>query len=129
MNKETFVLKDGTVIPMEVGSSIDALVSVFGGKTDMIAAWDKLSDANLKECQTKAEDGTVVGNYTNLKLEKPEIDAYTNTNGTVTATFHLTQKTDLELRMDAVEAGQIVQDGALSDLGGAAGEIAEGEAE
>lgn len=126
MNKETFVLKDGTTITMEVGSSLKDLVSVYSGKADMIAAWDKLTSENLKECSTKAQDGTVVGNYTNLKLSKPEVDAYTNVDGSITATFHLEQKTEIEVRVENIEEGQAVQDGALSDLGEAVGVLAEG---
>lgn len=126
MNKEIFVLKDGTEIQMEIGSSIDNLVSVFGGKADMVAMWNKLTDANLKECYVKAPDGTVTGNYTNLKLAIPEEDAYTNPDGTVTATFHLAQKSDLEIRVDSIEEGQATQDGAISDLGDVVGLLAEG---
>lgn len=126
MNKEAFVLKDGTTIPMESGSSIENIVSVYSGKADVIAVWEKLTDANLKECHTVASDGTVIGNYENLKLSRPEVDEYTNPDGTVTATFHLEKKSDLEIRMDNVEEGQAVQDGALADLGEVVGVLAEG---
>lgn len=47
--------------------------------------------------------------------------------GAVLTTYHLRPKTDVERlteRMDSVESGQDVQDGAINDLGTAVGEIA-----
>lgn len=126
MNKETFVLKDGTEIPMEIGSSITSLVSVFGGKMEFISVWDKFTCENLKKCYTKTGDGTISGNHENLKMLKPEVDAYTNTDGTVTATFHLEKKSEIEVRVDNIEDGQATQDGAIGDLGEVVSELAKG---
>lgn len=126
MNKETFVLKDGTEITMEAGSSITSLMSAFGGKMEFITVWEKFTSENLKKCCTKAADGTIVGNYENLKMSNPEIDAYTNADGTVTATFHLEKKSEIEVRVDSIEDGQATQDGAIEDLGEAVSVLAKG---
>lgn len=126
MNKETFVLKDGTEIPMEIGSSITSIVSVFRGKMEFITVWDKLTSENLKKCNTKSADGTIVGNHENLKLSNPEVEAYTNADGTVTATFHLEKKSEIEVRVDNIEDGQATQDGAIGDLGEVVSELAKG---
>ena len=38
-------------------------------------------------------------------------------DGTVITTYCLREKTDMEKRLDNVEAGQAIQDGAIADLG------------
>lgn len=69
-------------------------------------------------------DGTVVGNYTDLVLVS-EMSVIA-TDGTVLTTYSLREKTAEEKRLDALEAGQAVQDGAINDLGEAVGTMAEG---
>ena len=45
--------------------------------------------------------------------------------GTVTTTYCLREKTGVEKRLDSVEAGQVIQDGAISDLGEVSSLLAE----
>ena len=47
-------------------------------------------------------------------------------DGKVVANFSLREKTDIEKRLDAIEAGQTLQDGAIRDLGDVVSTIAEG---
>ena len=50
-------------------------------------------------------------------------------DGNVEATFSLREKTEVEKRLDAIEEGQNIQDGAIADLGDVVSTIAEGGAE
>ena len=44
---------------------------------------------------------------------------------TVVTTYNLREKTDVEKRLDNVEAGQAIQDGAIADLGEVSSLLAE----
>lgn len=125
--KDTMILKDGTIIELESSSSLGDIRVMAPDRTAMLAIWAQLTPDNLSVVQIKNGDGLVAGNYTDLVL-----DAETSvvaSDGTVRTSYHLRPKTDLERlteRMDAVETGQDVQDGAINDLGTAVGEIAGG---
>lgn len=122
--KDTMILKNGTVIELEAGASLGALQVVAADRAAMVATWEVLTLDNLTTVQIKNGDGTVVGNYTDLVLgsETSVIAA----DGAVLTTYSLREKTAEEKRLDALEAGQAVQDGAINDLGEAVGTIAEG---
>lgn len=47
-------------------------------------------------------------------------------DGTVLTTYNLREKNDEEKRLDALEEGKAVQDGAINDLGEVVGTLAEG---
>lgn len=127
--KEKLILKDGTLIEIESGSSIGNISVVSESKSAMVSVWDKLTDENLKEVQAMNSDGTVIGQYSNLILDSET--SIIQSDGTVLTSFHLREKTEVELLREEVEelkAGQEVQDGAISDLGAAVSDIAGGEA-
>lgn len=90
----------------------------------MVATWEILTPDNLTTVQIKNGGGTVVGNYTDLMLVSET--SVIATDGTVLTTYSLREKTAEEKRLDALEAGQAVQDGAINDLGEAVGTMAEG---
>lgn len=127
--KEKLILKDGSAIEIESGSSIGSISVVSESKSAMVSVWDKLTDENLKEVQAMNSDGTVIGQYANLILDSET--SIIQSDGTVLTSFHLREKTEVELLREEVEelkAGQEVQDGAISDLGAAVSDIAGGEA-
>lgn len=124
--KDTLILKDGTVIELEAGASLYALPVISADKSAMVVTWDKLTESNLSAIQVKNGDGLVVGNYTSLVLASET--SIVRPDGTILTTYSLREKTDIELlteRMAAVEEGQQVQDGAISDLGEVASVLAE----
>lgn len=96
-------------------------------KYDMVSVWDMLMENNLKHIKIQSEDGTVVGIYDNILL-----DSETSTiqpDGTILTSFHLREKAEVELlreRVEQLENGQEVQDEAISDLGTAVSDLAEG---
>lgn len=122
--KDTMILKNGTIIELEAGASLGALQVAAADRMAMVATWETLTPDNLAAVQIKNGDGTVVGNYTDLMLVTET--SVIATDGVVFTTYSLREKTDEEKRLDALEAGQAVQDGAINDLGEAVGTIAEG---
>ena len=88
---------------------------------------DSLTEDNLTEVKTTNEAGLTVGNYEDLILQ-PDWTVRWTEDG-IRATFGLREMTETERRLSELEAGQQVQDGAISDLGSAVSDIAEGGAE
>lgn len=122
--KDTMILKDGTTVELEVGASLAAIQVAAADRTAMLQVWQKLTEENLAEVQIKNGSGLTVGTYTNLMLvsETSTVDA----DGAVTTTYNLREKSAIEKRLDSVETGQKIQDGAIGDLGEMVGSLAEG---
>lgn len=122
MNKDTLVLKDGTIIELEAGASLSALQVVSVDKAALLLIWQQFTPANLAEVQVKNGGGLTVGNYKDLVLvsetsvERPD--------GDIITTYSLREKTAEEKRFDALEAGQDTQDGAIEDVGAVVSVIA-----
>lgn len=114
MNKDTLVLKDGTVIELEECSSLSNLRVRSADKSAMLSAWEKMTDDNLHQVQVKNVDGLTIGNYTDLVLvsETSTVSA----DESVLTTFNLRKKTAEELRLESLEAEQEIQNGAIQEL-------------
>lgn len=122
--KDTMILKNGTIIELEAGASLGALQVAAANRAAMVTTWEALTPDNLTAVQIKNGDGLVVGNYTNLVLVSET--SMVAADGTVLTTYSLREKTDEEKRLDALEEGKAVQDGAIDDLGKVVGTLAEG---
>ena len=122
--KDTMILKNGTIIELEAGASLGALQVAAADRAAMVATWEVLTPDNLTAVQIKNGDGLVVGNYTNLVLVSET--SMVAADGTVITTYSLREKTAEEKRLDALEEGKAVQDGAINDLGEVVGTLAEG---
>ena len=122
--KDTMILKNGTIIELEAGASLGALQVVATDRAAMVATWEVLTPDNLAAVQIKNGDGIVIGNYTNLVLVSET--SMVAADGTVLTTYNLREKNDEEKRLDALEEGKAVQDGAINDLGEVVGTLAEG---
>ena len=122
--KDTMILKDGTTVELEAGASLAAIQVAAADRTAMLQVWQKLTEENLAEVQIKNGSGLTVGTYTDLMLvsETSTVDA----DGAVTTTYNLREKSTIEKRLDSVESGQKIQDGAIGDLGETVGALAEG---
>lgn len=122
--KDTMILKDGTTVELEAGASLAAIQVAAADRTAMMQVWQKLTEENLAEVQIKNGSGLTVGTYTDLMLvsETSTVDA----DGAVTTTYNLRGKSAIEKRLDSVETGQKIQDGAIGDLGETVGSLAEG---
>lgn len=122
MNKDILVLKDGTEIELETGASISAVQVAVPDRSAMLETWNKFTEENLKQVQVKTGDGLTVGNYQELILvsERSVVAA----DGSVLTTYQFREKTAEEKRLDALEEGQAVQDGAIEDLGAVSSALA-----
>lgn len=113
MNKDKLILKDGSEIELETGASLNHLGVVSTDKEAMVSTWESLTGFNLARVHIKNGDGLVVGEYTDLILVSET--STINVDGTILTYFNLREKSDIEKRLDAVEEGQSVQDGAIME--------------
>lgn len=115
MNKDKLILKNGAEIELEAGASLGALQVLSADRAAMLATWELLTPDNLAAVQIKNGAGLTVGTYTDLVLVSET--SVVAPDGMVLTTYSLREKTTEERRLDALELGQQVQDGALEDLG------------
>lgn len=115
MSKDKIILNDGTEIALEAGGNLSAIQVTADTRETMLSTWKKFTTENLKVVQIQNGAGLVVGNYENLMLvsecSKVAVD------GSVLTVYQLREKTEEERRLDALEEGQEIQDGAIEDLG------------
>lgn len=122
--KDTMILKDGTAIELEAGAVLGAIQVCTPGKMDMLQIWEKMTEENLSDVQIQNGNGMTVGTYKDLVLVSET--SVVALDGTVTTTYSLREKTDVEKRLDSLENGQEIQNGAIGDLGEAVGTLADG---
>lgn len=126
MKKDKLILKNGIEKELEAGGSLGALQVLSADRAAMLATWELLTPDNLAAVQIKNGAGLTVGTYTDLVLAS-ETSVVTS-DGTVLTTYSLRPKTDVERlteRVEVVEEGQQVQDGAINDVAKLAGSLAE----
>ena len=112
---EKIVLKDKTEILVEGGTTTNAFTTVVQGTEGVKALLDKLTEENLSSMELKNEAGLVcavlenrtLNNVNVIKIEKTE-----NYKAVVT----LVEKDAVLLRLEALEAGQALQDNAIADM-------------
>lgn len=124
---DKLILNNQQQINIESGSSLTDMKVLSDTKYDMASAWDMLTGENLKHIEIQTEDGTVIGTYENILFESET--STIQPDGKILTSFRLREKTELELlreRVEQLESGQEVQDGAISDLGTAVSDLAEG---
>ena len=115
MDKDKLILRDGAAIELEAGASLGAIQVSASDQSAMLQIWEKLTEGNLAEVNIQNGRGLTVGIYKNLVLVSET--SIVKKDGTVITTYCLREKTDMEKRLDNVEAGQAIQDGAIADLG------------
>lgn len=115
MDKDKLILRDGAAIELEAGASLGAIQVSASDQSAMLQIWEKLTEGNLAEVNIQNGSGLTVGIYKNLVLVSET--SIVKKDGTVITTYCLREKTDMEKRLDNVEAGQAIQDGAIADLG------------
>lgn len=123
MDKDKLILKDGAAIELEAGASLGAIQVSASDRSAMLQIWKKLTEGNLAEVNIQNGSGLTVGSYKNLVLVSET--SIVKKDGTVITTYCLREKTDMEKRLDNVEAGQAIQDGAIADLGEVSSLLAE----
>lgn len=122
MNKDKIILSNNYEIEIESGASLSDIRVISDTKYDMLTAWDMMTAENLSSVHVVNGDGLTVGTYSDLILVS---ETSTEKDGKIETSFNLREKTETEKRLDALENGQEVQDGAISDLGAAVSGLAE----
>lgn len=126
MNTNTFVLSEGFGIDIKEGASLGAITAVVADFTALGAVADALTKPNNLDNVNFKTGEIVTGKYTGMKLESPLFKAVDVVEGHVEATFAIREKTEMELAIEELRAGQEVQDGAIGDLGDVVSSLAEG---
>lgn len=114
------VLNDGTAITIEEGASLRCIHHISDDETAAQAVCSYLTVENLQHVEFQTDSGDAYGVYDNLIIDAAPM-RQTNEDGTVTVTISLRQKTDIELRLDALELGHEINAGAIEDLAGIVG--------
>lgn len=124
--KDKLILANETEIEIESASSLSNVKIASQTKYDMVSVWDMLTEGNLKSIQIKNSDGIVIGNYENLILDSES--STIQKDGTILTSFHLREKTEVELLKEEVallKEGQEINTGAIGDIGEAVSNLAE----
>lgn len=124
---DKIILKNKNEIEVVQMPSIGSITVNMADVAALQSLKDSLTEDNLTEVKTTNEAGLTVGNYEDLILNPDWTVRWTDDG--IQATFGLREMTETERRLSELEAGQQVQDGAISDLGSAVSDIAEGGAE
>lgn len=122
MDKLKFL--DGTIIDIEEGASLSEVTHIASNEANALYVCGKVTAENVSTLQFLHGDA-VTGDYQNVIIAAPT----TREDGegeTVIVRMHFREKTELELRVDALEESQEVQDGAIEDIGLVLSDIAEG---
>lgn len=124
---DKLILVNNTEVTIQSLSSLSDIKVISDTKYDMISVWDMLTEDNLKTVQIKNSEGLVLANYSDLVFVSETSTVIKNENNVkkILTSFHLREKTDVEKRLDALEDGQEVQDGAIMDLGEVVSELSE----
>lgn len=121
MDKLKFV--DGTIIDIEEGASLAEVTHIASNEANALYVCGKVTAENVATLQFLHDDA-VTGDYQNVIIAAPT----TREDGegeTVIVRIHFREKTELELRVDALEESQEVQDGAIEDIGMVLSDLAE----
>jgi hypothetical protein len=128
---DKIILKDQTSFEVADGASLGNIQIKAENFEAIKTITDAFAEDNLAEVTFKHND-EVSGKYTDLKCDgftyAPNTDEDGKEDGTYTVTIRLRTKTDIEKRLDALEAGQVTLQqghesnaGAIEDLAGIIG--------
>ena len=115
---------DGTIIDIEDGATLGEVTHIASNEANAMYVCGKVTAENVASLQFLHGDA-VTGDYQNVVIAAPT----TREDGegeAVIVRMHFREKTELELRVDALEESQEVQDGAIEDIGAVISDMAEG---
>ena len=114
---------DGTVIDIEEGASLGEVTHIATNEANAMFVCGKVTAENVASLQFLHGEA-VTGDYQNVVIAAPTTRE-DGEEGAVIVRMHFREKTDVELRLDALEEGQTVQDGAIEDIGAVLSDIVE----
>ena len=122
MDKLKFL--DGTIIDIEEGASLAEVTHIASNEANALFVCGRITPENVSTLQFLHGEA-VTGDYQNVVIAAPTTRE-DGEEGAVIVRMHFREKNELELRVDALEVSQEVQDGAIEDLGLVVSDIAEG---
>lgn len=122
MDKLKFL--DGTIIDIEDGASLSDVTHIASNEANALYVCGKVTAENVASLQFLHGEA-VTGDYQNVVIAAPTTRE-DGEEGAVIVRMHFREKTELELRVDALEESQEVQDGAIEDIGAVLSDMAEG---
>ena len=126
------VLANGNRYQIEDYGHLGHMVHIASSENAGLALIHQITPANLAHVILYNDDGeTLLAEYTDLvtiapPTMQPEQDETGELTGRVLVTIALREKTDIEVRLDALEESQTLQDGAIEDIADVVSELAEG---
>ena len=122
MDKLKFV--DGTIIEIEEGASLAEVTHIASNEANAMYVCGKVTAENVATLQFLHGEA-VTGDYQNVVIAAPTTRE-DGEEGAVIVRMHFREKTELELRVDALEESQEVQDGAIEDIALVLSDVVEG---
>lgn len=113
MDKLKFM--DGTLIDIEDGATLSEVTHIATNEANAMYVCGKVTAENVASLQFLHGEA-VTGDYQNVVIAAPTTRE-DGENGSVIVRMHFREKTDLEIRVDALEESQEIQDGAIEDIG------------
>lgn len=114
---------DGTIIDIEDGATLFDITHIASNEANAMFVCNKATAENVGHLEFYHGE-LLTGQYDNVIIAAPT----TREDGegeTVIVRMHFREKTDLELRVDALEESQEIQDGAIEDIGTVLSDLAE----
>lgn len=114
---------DGTLIDIEEGASLAEVTHIASNEANAMYVCNKVTAENVEHLEFLHGE-LITGSYDHVIIAAPT----TRENGegeTVIVRMHFREKTELELRVDALEESQEIQDGAIEDIGTVLSDLAE----
>lgn len=115
---------DGTEIEIEEGASLGNVTHVATNEANALFVCNKVTAENVEHLEFFHGE-LLTGQYDHVIITTPP----TREDGegeSVIVRMHFREKTELELRVDALEESQEIQDGAIEDIGLVLSDMAEG---
>lgn len=122
MDKLRFM--DGTIIDIEDGATLFDIIHIASNEANAMFVCNKVTAENVEHLEFLHGE-LITGSYDHVIIAAPT----TREDGegeTVIVRMHFREKTDLEVRVDALEESQEVQDGAIEDIGAVLSDLMEG---
>lgn len=113
---------DGTVIDIEDGATLSEVTHIASNEANALFVCNKVTAENVEHLEFLHGD-LITGSYDHVIIAAPTTRE-DGEEGAVIVRMHFREKTDVELRLDALEESQGVQDGAIEDIGAVLSDIA-----
>ena len=99
--KDKLILKDQTTLEIEAGAELSAITVLSSTKEEMIEKWDSFTKENLSAVEVKNSEDVTIATYTDLILASET--SVVLEDGTISTSFNLREKTDVEKLQEDVD--------------------------